>query len=83
MKKYLAILALAPLTASAQDPVLIDLSSANFQAAVHRAAQQALQYEIDDAQWYQRHLERGGHSYTWGTQYSPQGEPRLQWDPGQ
>jgi hypothetical protein len=46
MKKYLAILTLAT-TAFAGDPATIDFSSANFQAAVQRAAQQALLLETD------------------------------------
>jgi hypothetical protein len=53
------------------DATHCDTSSANFQAAVQRAAQDAIQAQIDDAQWYRQHLERGGRPYSWGAQYDP------------
>ena len=63
MKKYLRLAALAAAltttAAFAQDPDFhCDTSSANFQAAAERAAQQALQAKIDDAEWYHRQNAR-------------------------
>jgi hypothetical protein len=63
MKKHLRLAALAAAitttAALAEDPDFhCDTSSANFQAAAQRAAQQALQAQIDDAEWYQRHNAR-------------------------
>jgi hypothetical protein len=65
MKKHLALAALAAaitttaaLAQTSAELNNLDLSSANFQAAVQRAAEQALQAKIDDAEWYQRQNAR-------------------------
>ena len=64
MRTALLILLASAATLHA-DPRCFDPSSSNFQAAIQQAAQLAIQYQIDDAEWYYRQRERGRRPDSW------------------